>query len=201
MNVDNYLNAWAASYRESLTNDILPFWLRHGLDRQNGGVYTCVNRDGSLIDSTKSVWFQGRFGFITSYAYNHIEKNPEWLAASKSCIDLTNASGAFTYRGCLTKPNMDVLMIRDKFTHEIVARSILFRTKNSVMLAPFYGTNGFIFDDFLQNEVLQEIGNKIMSQAKEKGDSIDENNALQPCFNNNLDFDSFVPSEISDCPL
>lgn len=87
MNVDNYLNAWAASYRESLTNDILPFWLRHGLDRQNGGVYTCVNRDGSLIDSTKSVWFQGRFGFITSYAYNHIEKNPEWLAASKSCID------------------------------------------------------------------------------------------------------------------
>lgn len=87
MNVDNYLNAWAASYRESLTNDILPFWLKHGLDRQNGGVYTCVNRDGSLIDSTKSVWFQGRFGFITSYAYNHIEKNPEWLAASKSCID------------------------------------------------------------------------------------------------------------------
>lgn len=87
MNVDNYLNAWATSYRESLTNDILPFWLKHGLDRQNGGVYTCVNRDGSLIDSTKSVWFQGRFGFITSYAYNHIEKNPEWLAASKSCID------------------------------------------------------------------------------------------------------------------
>lgn len=87
MNVDNYLNAWAASYRESLTNDILPFWLKHGLDMQNGGVYTCVNRDGSLIDSTKSVWFQGRFGFITSYAYNHIEKNPEWLAASKSCID------------------------------------------------------------------------------------------------------------------
>ncbi|GAE18057.1 N-acylglucosamine 2-epimerase [Bacteroides pyogenes DSM 20611 = JCM 6294] len=39
------------------------------------------------MDTTKSVWFQGRFGFISAYAYNHIEKNPEWLEASKSCID------------------------------------------------------------------------------------------------------------------
>src|SRR3712207_3554394 len=39
------------------------------------------------MDTTKSVWFQGRFGFISAYAYNHIEKNPEWLQASKSCID------------------------------------------------------------------------------------------------------------------
>ncbi|MDE5760057.1 MAG: AGE family epimerase/isomerase, partial [Bacteroides sp.] len=50
-------------------------------------VYTCVDRDGSLIDTTKSVWFQGRFGFIAAFAYNNVEKNPEWLAASKNCID------------------------------------------------------------------------------------------------------------------
>ena len=55
------------------------------------GVYTCVNRDGSLMDTTKSVWFQGRFGFIAAYAYNNIEKNPQWLAASKSCIDFIEA--------------------------------------------------------------------------------------------------------------
>ena len=41
--------------------------------------------------TTKSVWFQGRFGFIAAYAYNNIEKNPEWLAASKSCIDFIEA--------------------------------------------------------------------------------------------------------------
>ena len=129
----------------------------------------------SLLREKSSIpQISGSFG---SYSYSTTTTEPDNLLIgakfSKSCIDLTNASGAFTYRGCLTKPNMDVLMIRDKFTHEIVARSILFRTKNSVMLAPFYGTNGFIFDDFFQNEVLQEIGNKIMSQAKEKGDSID----------------------------
>lgn len=61
------------------------------MDPVNGGVYTCVDRDGTLMDSTKSVWFQGRCGFIMSYAYNNIEKNPEWLNASKSCIDFIEA--------------------------------------------------------------------------------------------------------------
>ncbi len=60
--------------------------MEHGLDRVNGGVYTCLDRDGKLMDTTKSVWFQGRFGFICAYAYNNIEKRQEWLDASLSCI-------------------------------------------------------------------------------------------------------------------
>lgn len=83
----NYLQTWADSYRKDLVENIMPFWLKHGLDKVHGGVYTCVDRDGSLMDTTKSVWFQGRFGFIAAFAYNNVEKNPEWLAASKSCID------------------------------------------------------------------------------------------------------------------
>ncbi len=43
------------------------------------------------MDSTKSVWFQGRFGFVAAYAYNQVERNPEWLEASKSCIDFIEA--------------------------------------------------------------------------------------------------------------
>ena len=82
-----YLKDCSEWYRQELTSNIMPFWLEHGLDRVNGGVYTCVDRDGTLIDSTKSVWFQGRFGFVAAYAYNNIERNPEWLAASRSCID------------------------------------------------------------------------------------------------------------------
>ncbi len=65
----------------------MPFWLEHGLDKINGGVYTCVNRDGTLMDSTKSVWFQGRYGYVCALAYNRVQNNPEWLEASKSCID------------------------------------------------------------------------------------------------------------------
>lgn len=87
MNVNDYLVGWATSYKKDITDNIMPFWMEHGLDPVHGGVYTCVDRDGSLIDHTKSVWFQGRFAFIAAFAYNHIEKNPAWLAASKSCID------------------------------------------------------------------------------------------------------------------
>ena len=91
MNWNEYLNDWSQKYRDDLVNDIMPFWLKNGLDRVNGGVYTCVDRDGSLIDTTKSVWFQGRFAFVCSFAYNTIEKNPEWLAAAKSTIDFIEA--------------------------------------------------------------------------------------------------------------
>lgn len=65
----------------------MPFWMEHGWDRKHGGVYTCVNRDGSLMDTTKSVWFQGRFAFICAFAYNNVEHRQEWLDAAKSTID------------------------------------------------------------------------------------------------------------------
>lgn len=91
MNVTEYIRTWAESYKNDIVSDIMPFWLKYGLDRKHGGVYTCVNRDGSLMDTTKSVWFQGRFGFIAAYAYNNIDKNQEWLSASKSCIDFIEA--------------------------------------------------------------------------------------------------------------
>ena len=87
MDIKKYLETWAKSYKEDLTQNIMPFWMKYGVDKKNGGVYTCVDRDGSLMDTTKSVWFQGRFAFVCAYAYNHIEKNEEWLAAAKSTID------------------------------------------------------------------------------------------------------------------
>lgn len=87
MNVKEYIKSWAESYKKDLTENIMPFWMKYGLDRENGGVYTCVDRDGSLMDTTQSVWFQGRFAFICSFAYNNVEKNQEWLDAAKSTLE------------------------------------------------------------------------------------------------------------------
>ena len=86
-----YWKKWGRTYKGELLRNVMPFWMKHGFDRKNGGVYTCLDRDGSLMDSTKSVWFQGRFGWMTAYAYNHMEKNPEWLEASKSCCEFLEA--------------------------------------------------------------------------------------------------------------
>ena len=82
-----YLQYWKNRYRAELVDNIMPFWMKNGFDRVNGGVYTCLDRDGKIYDTTKSVWFQGRFGFIAAFAYNNIERKPEWLEASRSCID------------------------------------------------------------------------------------------------------------------
>lgn len=82
-----YLQQWKNRYKNDLLSNILPFWLDNGLDDINGGIYTCLDREGKLYDSTKSVWFQGRSAFIFAYVFNNIEKNRKYLNASKSCID------------------------------------------------------------------------------------------------------------------
>lgn len=87
MNVIKYVEDWASRYKSNLTENIMPFWLQHGLDHENGGIYTCLNRDGSLMDTTKSVWFQGRFAFVCSYIYNNVEHRQEWLDAARRTID------------------------------------------------------------------------------------------------------------------
>jgi N-acylglucosamine 2-epimerase len=83
----DFLRQCRDQYRNQLVDNIMPFWLKHGLDQINGGVYTCLDRDGTLMDTTKSVWFQGRFGYVAAAAYNQIDQRAEWLVASKSCID------------------------------------------------------------------------------------------------------------------
>ncbi len=82
-----YFENWAVTYKHDLTENIMPFWMAHGWDRVHGGVYTCLDRDGSLMDTTKSVWFQGRFAFVCSFAYNNVEHRQEWLDAAKSTLD------------------------------------------------------------------------------------------------------------------
>ena len=91
-----YWQKWNGVYLDELLTNVMPFWMKHGWDRRNGGVYTCLDRDGTLMDSTKSVWFQGRFGWMAAYAYNHVRKDRTWLAASKSCCE-------FLERHCFDK--------------------------------------------------------------------------------------------------
>lgn len=89
--IRDYLSEWQKRYRKELTENILPFWLEHGLDRENGGVYTCVDREGRLMDGTKSVWFQGRCAYIYALAYNNIERRQEYLDMARSCLDFIEA--------------------------------------------------------------------------------------------------------------
>lgn len=46
-NPSEYLAYWGKTYRNELLSNILPFWMKYGLDKENGGYFTCVDRDGT----------------------------------------------------------------------------------------------------------------------------------------------------------
>ena len=59
-------------YEDQLINHELNFWLDNGFDKENGGLYTALDRDGSILDTDKSVWFQARALWIYATAYEKI---------------------------------------------------------------------------------------------------------------------------------
>ena len=69
----------AEQYRSELVDQILPFWLEKSVDEQYGGYFTCLERDGSVYDTDKFVWLQGRQVWMFAMLYNQFEKRQEWL--------------------------------------------------------------------------------------------------------------------------
>ena len=74
-------------YRNGMLEDVLPFWIRHSVDREYGGFMFAVDRDGTIIDTDKGVWQQGRFSWMLAALYNTVEPRQEWLDLSKHGID------------------------------------------------------------------------------------------------------------------
>jgi N-acylglucosamine 2-epimerase len=83
-------------YRETLLEDVLPFWLRHGMDREHDGILTALDRDGGVIDTDKSVWFQGRAAWMFATVFNTVERKPEYLEAAGSCLAFLEKHGYAT---------------------------------------------------------------------------------------------------------
>jgi len=74
-------------YRNGLLNDTLPFWFPRAVDREHGGFMHAFDRDGTLLDSDKSVWAQGRMSWMLLSLYNTLEKREQWLEWGKNGLD------------------------------------------------------------------------------------------------------------------
>ncbi len=83
---DDALRALQADYRRGLLEEIAPFWVRHGWDREHGGILTALNEDGSLIDSDKAVWFQGRAAWTFATLSQLYGPREDWLGLAGSCL-------------------------------------------------------------------------------------------------------------------
>ena len=69
----------ADQYRSELMDSVLPFWLEHSQDKTYGGYFSCLDRDGSVYDTDKFIWLQGREVWLFSMLCNKVEKRKEWL--------------------------------------------------------------------------------------------------------------------------
>ncbi len=58
-------------YRNHLRDDLMPFWLRHAIDCECGGIFTGINDDGSLNTTDKFIWSNVRAIYTFSTLYNH----------------------------------------------------------------------------------------------------------------------------------
>ena len=72
-------NELANLYKGELLDNVVPFWLNNSQDKEYGGYFTCLMRDGNVYDTDKFVWLQGRQVWLFSYLYNNVEKRQEWL--------------------------------------------------------------------------------------------------------------------------
>lgn len=64
-------------------DDIIEFWLTHGIDEQYGGVYGTIDRTGNNIDPrTKGLIQEARHLWVFSMAYQHGRRDPAVRAAA-----------------------------------------------------------------------------------------------------------------------
>ena len=90
-------------YRELLLDGIVPFWARHGVDSEHGGVLSCMEENGTRISTEKYIWSQARWVWVCAALYNRIERRPEFLDWARGTIQFLlrhgrDKEGRWVYR-------------------------------------------------------------------------------------------------------
>ncbi|MEL6437629.1 MAG: AGE family epimerase/isomerase [Cyanobacteria bacterium J06621_8] len=75
----NQVKSLAELYKNTLLENVLPFWSEYSLDRQFGGYFTCLDRQGKVYDRDKFIWLQNRQVWVYAMLYNRLEQKTEWL--------------------------------------------------------------------------------------------------------------------------
>jgi len=77
------LNQLSLQYKDELLGRVIPFWLNQSQDKEYGGYFTCLDREGKVFDTDKFIWLQGRQVWMFSMLYSKVEKNPLWLECAR----------------------------------------------------------------------------------------------------------------------
>ncbi len=77
-------------YKDNLKNSVIPFWLKYSQDMEFGGCFTCLERDGSIYDTKKYIWLQGRCLWMLCRLYRNFETNPRFMDFASLILNFIN---------------------------------------------------------------------------------------------------------------
>lgn len=79
-------------YKELVGNTI-EFWTNCTPDREFGGFFSLIDRDGSVLGGDKYMWIVGRETWLFSKLYNSLDRRKEWLDLARHGIDFIQQYG------------------------------------------------------------------------------------------------------------
>jgi len=79
LHISSDLSMYAKLYQKELLEQIIPFWEKNSIDKDFGGFFTCLDRQGKVYDTDKFMWLQGRQVWLFAMLYNKVEKKQDWL--------------------------------------------------------------------------------------------------------------------------
>ncbi|MBR7106933.1 MAG: AGE family epimerase/isomerase [Lentisphaeria bacterium] len=87
------MKTYISRYENALTQDIIPFWQKHCIDREYGGYFTSLDRDGTVYDTTKYMWMQWRIVYMFAEFYLSPYRKDEFLDIAGSGFDFLYQHG------------------------------------------------------------------------------------------------------------
>src|SRR5512135_1842974 len=73
-------------YEYDVFKDLFPFLDKYVVDHKLGGFMTNVDRDGTLLKTTKNTWYCGRGIWSYSFLYNNFKKKQRYLDIAEKSV-------------------------------------------------------------------------------------------------------------------
>jgi N-acylglucosamine 2-epimerase len=110
-------------YRDELLDNVMPFWLNHSVDKEYGGFLNSLDRDGSVFDTDKWIWMQGRAVWMFATLYSQVEQRKDWLDASRQGAEFLRRYGRNEegYYFCVTRKGEPLIQPYQIFSNAFAA--------------------------------------------------------------------------------
>ncbi|MBP1582432.1 MAG: AGE family epimerase/isomerase [Victivallales bacterium] len=91
--MSNLFSAEISRYEYELTQRVIPFWEEHCVDREYGGYFTSLDRDGSVYDTMKYMWMQWRIVYMFALLARTPYRQDSFLPIARQGFDFLTVHG------------------------------------------------------------------------------------------------------------